>query len=115
MQFIQQSEDVARAKLASSLSGYVYGVSLSDLYGATRGTQPVSMARQVAMYLTHVSFGLSLARVASAFMRDRSTVAHACHLVEDRRDDPEFDDLLEALEIAVRAAPTPVFSREKSN
>ncbi|MFC7290915.1 helix-turn-helix domain-containing protein [Hirschia litorea] len=108
MQFVRQSEDAARARLASSLSGYVFDVSLSDLYSTTRGAQQISTARQVAMYLTHVSFGLSLARVAGAFMRDRSTVAHACHLIEDRRDDPEFDELLEALERAARAAPMPV-------
>lgn len=108
MKFVQRSEDAARARLASSLSGYVFGVDQTDLYAPTRGVQAVSLARQVAMYLTHVSFGLSLARVANAFVRDRSTVAHACHLIEDRRDDPAFDDMLEALEIAARAAPSPV-------
>ncbi|ACT58922.1 helix-turn-helix domain-containing protein [Hirschia baltica] len=108
MQFIQQSKDAACARLASSLSGYVFGVSQNDLYAPTRGVQNVSLARQVAMYLTHVSFGLSLARVANAFLRDRSTVAYACHLIEDKRDDPAFDDMLEALESAARAAPAPV-------
>jgi chromosomal replication initiation ATPase DnaA len=59
------------------------------------------------MYLTHVAFGLSIQRVATAFMRDRSTVAHACHVVEDRRDDPKFDDMLDQLEASLRAAPAP--------
>ncbi|WP_018996555.1 helix-turn-helix domain-containing protein [Hirschia maritima] len=108
MQFIRQSEDFARARLAGSLSGYVFDVSQEELFGNTRGLQTVALARQVAMYLTHVSFGLSLARVANVFLRDRSTVAHACHLIEDKRDDPKFDEMLEALENAARAAPTPM-------
>jgi hypothetical protein len=35
------------------------------------------------------------------FGRDRTTVAHACLIVEDRRDDPVFDRILELLEWAV--------------
>ncbi|MBU2605776.1 MAG: hypothetical protein KKC43_07790 [Alphaproteobacteria bacterium] len=54
-------------------------------------------ARHIAIYLTHVALGMSLARVARAFGRDRSTVAYACHLIEDKRDDRDFDDWLEQL------------------
>ena len=50
------------------------------------------------MYLCHTAFERSLARVAIAFGRDRSTVAHACHAIEDRREDPHFDDWIDALE-----------------
>lgn len=41
---------------------------------------------------------MSLSRVAIAFERDRSTVAHACHRIEEQRDDPSFDAWVEALE-----------------
>jgi len=34
-------------------------------------------------------------------VRDRTTAAHACRLIEDRRDDPELDGRLEHLERAV--------------
>ena len=53
------------------------------------------------MYLAHVSCGLSLTDVGHIFARDRTTVAHACGVVEDRRDDPELDGSLEHLECAV--------------
>ncbi len=56
------------------------------------------------MYLLHAGFGLSLARVANAFRRDRSTVGHACHLIEDRRDDLDFDDWIDRLERVLREA-----------
>lgn len=51
------------------------------------------------MYLVYAGCGIWLARVASTFSRDGSTVAHACHQIEDRHDDPQFDlwvDVLEA-------------------
>lgn len=78
--------------------GQVFDVELSDLRGGTRGRAKVAQARQVAMYLAHVVCGMSLTQVGRIFDRDRTTVAHACGLVEDRRDDPCFDRAIELLE-----------------
>lgn len=100
--------DRAAARLASEMVSYVTGVSADDIVGETRGSAEAAFARQIAMYLTHVAFEMSLSRVALAFGRDRSTVAHACHLVEDRRDDTEFDATLDRLEQALREAPAPL-------
>lgn len=55
-------------------------------------------ARQVSMYVCHVTLGMSLAQIGEAFGRDRSTVGHSCHVVEDRRDDPGFDEFVAAIE-----------------
>jgi chromosomal replication initiation ATPase DnaA len=49
-------------------------------------------ARQLAMYLSHVILGCSLAQIGIAFGRDRTTVSYACALIEDMRDDPLFDE-----------------------
>ena len=65
------------------------------------GSARTAFARQVAMYLAHVGCGVSLTEVGHLFERDRTTVAHACGLVEDRRDDPDFDYRLNHLERAV--------------
>lgn len=65
---------------------------------AGRGTRRIAFARQLAMYLTHVGFALSLTEVGVCFERDRTTVRHACALVEDRRDQPAFDFAVSALE-----------------
>jgi chromosomal replication initiation ATPase DnaA len=67
----------------------------------TRGRAEVAFARQVAMYIGHVWLGLSMAAVGRMFRRDRTTVAHACRVVEERRDDPKFDRILNCLESAV--------------
>lgn len=54
--------------------------------------------RQISMYVCHVSLGLSFTDIGRAFGRDRTTVAHACQVVEDRRDDKAYDGFVAALE-----------------
>ena len=99
--------DTARARFACDVAAFALGCS-DPLLSLGRGGADVAFARQVAMYLTHVAFGMSLQRVGFAFARDRSTVAYACHLIEDRRDDAAFDNLLDQLETSLRAAPAPL-------
>ena len=57
--------------------------------------------RQIAMYVCHVALQIPLYEIGKAFGRDRTTVGHACHVVEDRRDDPAFDDFVAAVERTV--------------
>ncbi|MBT9368632.1 hypothetical protein KLP42_01890 [Rhizobium sp. CSW-27] len=54
--------------------------------------------RQIAMYVCHVSLSIPQGDIGDAFGRDRSTVGHACSVVEDRRDDAAFDDLVSTVE-----------------
>ena len=54
--------------------------------------------RQIAMYVCHVVLRLSLSDIGAAFGRDRTTVGHACNVVEDRRDDAAFDAFVSAIE-----------------
>lgn len=107
MMYRNWGRDIAHARLVTGLAGYALGVSEEEVRAATRRRREAAFARQVAMYLAHAGLGMSLARVAYAFGRDRSTVAHACHLIEDRRDEPEFDAWMQALEASARAAPPP--------
>ncbi len=86
----------------------VFKVASAELWSDTRGPQRAAFARQVAMYLAHVACGLTLTEVGQVFARDRTTVAHACGLVEDLRDDPTLDRSLELLEAVLRnLAPPP--------
>jgi len=82
----------------------VFGVPPSALHAPRRLNAQVAHARHVAMYLAHVVFGLSLSRTGALFGRDRTTVAHSCAVVEDRRESPAFDRALNILEGALRAA-----------
>lgn len=79
-----------------------FDVARDELWAQTRGSSTTAFARQVAMYLAHVGCGLTLTEVGRVFARDRTTVAHACSLVEDRREEPHFDRALELLEAVVR-------------
>lgn len=100
-----RAADLAAAKLAAGVVSYALGVPTQHILDHRRGSSYAAFARHVAMYLCHVAFEFSLTRVAIAFFRDRSTVAHACHAVEDRREDPRFDQWIAGLEHALRETP----------
>ncbi len=100
-----RARDRAAAQLSAAVTSFALSVETEDILGDLRGPAEVALARQVAMYLCHIGFELSLSRVAAAFGRDRSTVAHACHTIEDRRDDPAFEHWLSALELVLRDTP----------
>jgi hypothetical protein len=78
-----------------------FRVSRSELRHATRGCARIAFARQAAMYLAHVACGLRFAEIGRIFQRDRTTVAHACAVVEDRRDDRRLDRVLDMLACAL--------------
>lgn len=64
----------------------------------SRCRKQTALARQLAMYLAHVVLRRSLTEIGNAFGRDRTTVSHACALIEDMRDDPAFDEEVSAFE-----------------
>jgi chromosomal replication initiation ATPase DnaA len=76
-------------------------VPLRDIMSRSRAAR-ISRARQIAMYVSNVVFGVGMTECARAFGRDRSTVSYACHRVEDERDDPTLDGRLDALERSIR-------------
>jgi chromosomal replication initiation ATPase DnaA len=100
--FTLPATDVPREAIEQAVV-QVFGIAYKDLRRTTRGRAKVALARQVAMYLAHVGCGLSLTETGRLFERDRTTVAHACGVIEDRRDDPIFDRALDLLEWAVPA------------
>jgi hypothetical protein len=79
-----------------------FELDMAALFAPTRGAPRAAFARQVAMYLAHTGFALSLETISRVFGRDRSTVSHACHVVEDGRDDIWLDCRLEALDLFCR-------------
>jgi hypothetical protein len=91
-----------RAVISSVVSA-AFGVPVKDLRLPRRGRAKVALARQVAMYLSHVVLGMTLCDAGRLYSRDRTTAAHACRLVEDLRDEQRFDTLLSLLEGMVRA------------
>lgn len=91
-------------RMVSACVAFDFGLDAADLEARLRGSQRVAFARQIAMYLAHVGFGLTFDSVGRAFGRDRTTVAHACRVVEDGRDDIWFDCRVATLELICRTA-----------
>lgn len=94
---LHQLKDLIEATVAD-----VFAVDVDQIRGESRGQMQVAQARQVAMYLMHCAFGIPLTTIGHVFSRDRTTVRHACKIVEDRRDDQSYDYILHNLEEIVR-------------
>jgi chromosomal replication initiation ATPase DnaA len=106
MIFIPQQAEMqtpVRAGVTQILVAQAYGVALDEMRSATRCTSQAAFARQIAMYLAHVVFSLSIGVVAQAFARDRSTVCYAIQRIEALRDDPDLDRTLGWLETLLHA------------
>jgi chromosomal replication initiation ATPase DnaA len=94
--------------LISVVVSAAFTVPVGELRAASRRRAPVALARQSAMYLAHVTLGLTFTEVGRVFGRDRTTAAHACRKIEDRRTELRLDAALAELEHALRRdlAPT---------
>ena len=92
-----------RAAMAQVLVAHVYDVRLEEMRASTRMRPRAALARQVAMYLSHVVLKMTLKETAAAFGRDRSTASYAFHHVEELRDDPKIDRTLGWLERVLRS------------
>lgn len=96
--------DRIKAGLAVQMVAVATGVAPEEICADGRQSPLACKARHVAMYLAHVGLGWPMERVGHAFGRNRSTVGQACRWVEDGRDEPALDDMLDQLEEAIRAA-----------
>ena len=92
-----EAVEIVKAAVAATFT-----VPIAELYAPTRRRAEVALARQSAMYLAHVALGLNFTEVGRAFGRDRTTAAHACKTIEDRREETHLDIALADLEQALR-------------
>ncbi len=90
------------ADLISASVAAAFTVPLSELHHRSRRRAAVALARQSAMYLAHVTLGLTFAEVGRVFGRDRTTAAYACRKIEDGRTDARLDTALAGLEQVLR-------------
>ncbi len=97
--FVSSAADLVAAIVCSEKK-----VSRSLIFNQSRCRAETARARQLAMYLAHVVLGQSLTSIGIAFGRDRTTVSHACALIEDLRDDPTFDEEVSRLEFMLEQA-----------
>ena len=86
------------------ITAALFNVSSKEMRKPGRSSLGVSRVRQVAMYVAHVVLRLNMTDIGRAFGRDRTTVLYACHLVEDLRDDTDFDRIITMTERVALAA-----------
>jgi hypothetical protein len=97
---IPQQHGLVRSLVEAAVAR-VFGASALQIRSPRRGAARIAFARHVAIYLSHVAFGLNYTDTGRVFGRDRTTVRYACAAIEDRRDDLRFDTLLNVLEAAL--------------
>jgi hypothetical protein len=91
----------SHAALCGAAAAASLAIPQSEITARPR-KQRVARARQIAIYLAHVGFGLNYTHLGQAFGRDRTTIRHACFRIEDARDEQNFDRALDLLEGALR-------------
>ncbi|RUT31027.1 chromosomal replication initiator DnaA [Arsenicitalea aurantiaca] len=91
------------------------GLRPESLFHTSRCRAEIAFARQIAMYLMSTLLDKSLTETGRVFGRDRTTVAHACALIEDLREtafDAELDPIED--EILAEAAAPEDFSDDRA-
>ena len=96
---------VRPSEALAAIVASTFSVSRDAIGGRRRGPAQTAFARQVAIYLSHTRLGLTYAEAGACFGRDRTTAAYACRKVEERRDDPRIDAVVDLLERAIDVCP----------
>ena len=86
------------AKLARTCVAEVLGISALSLKDPSRGDRQTAFARTLAIHLAHIVAGRRHDDVAREFDRNRSTASHHFEVLENLRDEPQFDTFLTLLE-----------------
>lgn len=94
---IVPSEDRDRAELIMHVVAMRLGTPMEAVMRAGRLTRPAVRVRRVSLYLAHVALGWPLERVGYAFGINRQTAGTACTRIEEVRDEPNLNALLEQL------------------
>ncbi|WP_309627726.1 chromosomal replication initiator DnaA [Brevundimonas sp.] len=98
---IVPSQDRDRADLTVHVVAMRLGTPMETLTRKSRLSLPALRVRRVSLYLAHVALGWTLERVGHAFGLNRQTVARACTRMEEARDEPHLNDLLDELSATI--------------
>lgn len=101
--------DTLRCRVTWRLVAELFAAACErDLPEGAARRRPRCHMRQIAMYLSHVVLSVPYQSIAIAFGRDRTTVVHACSVVEDRRDNAAYDRFVEQCERCIKAVFAPL-------
>ncbi|MES2860772.1 MAG: chromosomal replication initiator DnaA [Pseudomonadota bacterium] len=94
--------DKRRADLVMQIVAIRLDTPVEAVARGTRLPPATLRARRVSMYLAYVSMEWQMERVGHAFAVNRQTAARACQKIEDARDEPHLNALLDELEETIR-------------
>ncbi len=96
-------EDRRRADMVMQMTAVRLDTPIQAVARGSRLPPAALRARRVSMYLAHTALGWQLERVGHAFGVNRQTASTACRRIEDARDEPHLDALLDELDGMIRA------------
>lgn len=96
-------EDRRRADMVMQMVAVRLDTPVQAVARGSRLAPPALRARRVSMYLAHTALGWQLERVGHAFGVNRQTASTAARRIEDARDEPNLDALLDELDQMIRA------------
>ena len=98
---LSSSRERLLARFVNQIVAVYFQLPSELLLKFARGKASATRARQVSIYLMHTTLSFSFTQIAKIYGKDRTTIAHACRLIEDLRDDPEFDNRLVEFELTI--------------
>lgn len=96
-----RQRDIQKFYLAIGMVASVGQVNAGYLTNRARGSRRIVEYRRIAHYLSHVVMGLSMMTVARLSHRHHTSIIDTCHVIEERRDNPQFDKMLSYAELAL--------------
>ena len=100
---IVPAEERHRADLVLQIVAMRLGTPVETVSRQGRLYYSALRVRRLSLYLAHVALGWTLERVAHAFGISRQTVGSACTRIEEARDEPHLNDLLDQLAGTIQA------------
>lgn len=99
---ITKSGDKLLATFVNQMAASAFELTSERLLRVDRGNARATRARQISIYLMHTVLSFPLIKIARIYKKDRTTIGHACRVIEDLRDNPAFDDRILELEETVQ-------------
>ncbi len=101
---ITKPGDRLLATFVNQMVASAFELTSERLLRVDRGSASANRARQISIYLMHTVLSFPLVKIARVYKKDRTTIGHACRVIEDLRDNPAFDDKIIELEEIVQTA-----------
>jgi len=88
---LRNSHNQLFARFITQMVAHSFNVDRDVIMRPERGNAQVARVRHIAIYLMHTKLSLGLKELGLVFGKDRTTMAYACRVIEDARDDLTFD------------------------